>query len=214
MVIDESINVITRTGNDNEPQFEGPTFTNVNLSYCAGEVRVLQSVCMMASPSVIARTQNESHGCHLWFSWSDVNVTVKNCWVGLLWEMRHGCKTSLPVPKKSQWFGKHKKNRRQKNSKQFCRQKKWCEQFLYTFISITFQGWIQYRSFCSGRTMGALVKTIKYSSMCNLTLPLTLLYSLLYLLPYLTSYFTSYLTLPYILPYLTLPYIIPYITLP
>ncbi len=35
--------------------------------------------------------------------------------------------------------------------------------FLYAFISFTFQGWIRYRSFCSGRTLGALVKTVKYS---------------------------------------------------
>ncbi len=35
--------------------------------------------------------------------------------------------------------------------------------FLYAFIWFTFQGWIQYRSFCSGRTLGVLVKTIKYS---------------------------------------------------
>ncbi len=54
--------------------------------------------------------------------------------------------------------------------------------FLYAFISFTFQGWIRYRSFCSGRTRGALVKTIKYSKLqiilvipvCNLTLRLTL----------------------------------------
>ncbi len=35
--------------------------------------------------------------------------------------------------------------------------------YLYAFISFTFQGWIRYRSGCSGRTPGALVKTIKYS---------------------------------------------------
>ncbi len=33
--------------------------------------------------------------------------------------------------------------------------------FLYAFISFTFQVWIRYRSFCSGRTLGALVKTMK-----------------------------------------------------
>ncbi len=38
-----------------------------------------------------------------------------------------------------------------------------CLKFLYAFISFTFQDWIRYQSFCSGRTPGALVKTIKYS---------------------------------------------------
>ncbi len=97
--------------------------------------------------------------------------------------------------------------------------------FLYTFISFTFQGWIRYRSFCSGRTPGALVKTIKYLKfriilvipICNLTLHLTLPYFLLYLsirptLPYRMSYLTF--TLPYVLPYHTLPYLICYLTLP
>ncbi len=102
--------------------------------------------------------------------------------------------------------------------------------FLYAFISFTFQGWIQYRSFCTGRTPGALVKTIKYSkfwnilviSVCNLTLPLTLHLTL----PYHTSYLTlHYLTLPYhtlsepyimsyIMSYLTLPYLTLHFTLP
>ncbi len=97
--------------------------------------------------------------------------------------------------------------------------------FLYALISFTFQGWILYRSFCSGRTPEALVKTIKYLKfkiilvipVCNLTLPLTLPYHMSCLtLPYLTSY----LTLPYVLPYLTIsyvltwPYVLPYLTLP
>ncbi len=110
--------------------------------------------------------------------------------------------------------------------------------FLYAFISFTFQGWIQYRAFCSGRTPGALVKTIRYSkfriifviSVCNLTLPLTLPYFLLYLtsyliIPYVLLYFTIpylkptlCLTLPYILTYLTfyftLPYLMSYLTIP
>ncbi len=101
--------------------------------------------------------------------------------------------------------------------------------FLYAFISFTFQGWIRYRSFCSGRTPGALVKTITYSKfriilfipVCNLTLHLTFLpylticrtlpYRMSYLtLPYVLPYFTvSYLTIPYVLPHLTLPYILP-----
>ncbi len=106
--------------------------------------------------------------------------------------------------------------------------------FLYAFISFTFQGWIRYQSFCSGRTPGVLVKTIKYLKfqiilvilVCNLTLPLILPSLLLYLalphitLPYLMSYhtllyltltlpsltlFTSYLTLPYhTIPYHTI----------
>ncbi len=108
--------------------------------------------------------------------------------------------------------------------------------FLYAFISFTFQGWIRYQSFCSGRTPGMLVKTMKYLKfqiilvipVCKLTLLLTLpSFTLPYLtLPYLTlHYLTSYhtlldltltlpcLTLPYILPYLTIPYVLPYLTL-
>ncbi len=73
------------------------------------------------------------------------------------------------------------------------------EWFLYAFISFTFQGWIRYQSFCSKRTPGALVKTMKYLKfriilvipVCNFTLP--------YLLPY--------LTLPHINLHLTLPYV-------
>ncbi len=101
--------------------------------------------------------------------------------------------------------------------------------FLYTFTSFTFQGWIRYRSFCSGRTPGALVKTIKYSKfriiliipVGNLTLPLTLPYHTSYLtIRHITLHLTlHYLTLPYFtllyLPYLTLPYLtIPYLTIP
>ncbi len=79
--------------------------------------------------------------------------------------------------------------------------------FLCAFISFTFQGWIQYPSFCSGRTMGALVKTFKNSkfriilviSVCSLTLPLTL--------PYFLPYLTIYLTLPYLMSYLNIPYL-------
>ncbi len=83
--------------------------------------------------------------------------------------------------------------------------------FLYTFISFTFQGRNRYRSFCSGRTLGALVKTIKYSKLrsfilvilvCNLTLHLTL------------PYFLPYLTIPYVLPHLTLSCVLFYLTLP
>ncbi len=104
--------------------------------------------------------------------------------------------------------------------------------FLCSFISFTFQGSIQYLSFCSGRTPGALVKTIKYSkfriicviSVCNLTLPLTLPYHTSYLtLPYITLHLTlHYLTLPYLNPtylmsyltsYFTLPYVLLYLTL-
>ncbi len=80
------------------------------------------------------------------------------------------------------------------------------------------------RSFCSGRTPEALVKTINYSKfriilvipVCNLTLPFTLPYFLLYLSPYLTfPYITLHITLHYLtLPYLTLPYLtLPYHTL-
>ncbi len=104
--------------------------------------------------------------------------------------------------------------------------------FLYAFISFTFQGWIRYWSFCSGRTPGTLVKTIIYSKfriilvipVCNLTLHrwrltlpyltlpyLTLCLTLSYILPYLRSYLTPYFTLPYRLP--TLPYILPYLSL-
>ncbi len=97
----------------------------------------------------------------------------------------------------------------------------WPFALLYAFISLTFQGWIWYRSFCSGRTPEALVKTIKYSNfriilvipVRNLTLHLTLPY-----LPYLTipcrvSYLTLCLTLPYHTLRLTLPYLRSYLTL-
>ncbi len=68
--------------------------------------------------------------------------------------------------------------------------------FLYAFISFTFQGWIRYQLFCSGRTPGALVKTIKYSkSRIILVIPVSNLTLLL----------TLNLTLSYVLPYLTLP---------
>ncbi len=89
--------------------------------------------------------------------------------------------------------------------------------FLYAFISFTFQGWIRYPLFFSGRTLGALVKTIKCSKfwiivipVCNLTLPLTLPYFLLYLFPYLIIHLIlPYLTIPYVLPYLTISYLNP-----
>ncbi len=108
--------------------------------------------------------------------------------------------------------------------------------FLYAFISFTFQGWIRYGSFYSGRTPGALVKIIEYSKFLiilgsasknyqifeilnqsryfsmlryftsNLTLRLTLP-----TLPYPTLCLTLLLTLPYfVLPYLTLRFILPY----
>ncbi len=115
--------------------------------------------------------------------------------------------------------------------------------FLYTFISFTFQGWIRYQSFCSGRILGALVKTMKYLKfriilvipVRNLALPLTFpsflpYFTSYFTLPYFTipycnlilcltlPYFMSYLTLHPILPYLTLsltlPYILPYLTIP
>ncbi len=48
---------IMRAENANERWFGGPTFTNIDLSYCDGEVRVLQSVRTLGSPTVIARTK-------------------------------------------------------------------------------------------------------------------------------------------------------------
>ncbi len=87
--------------------------------------------------------------------------------------------------------------------------------FLYAFISFTFQGWIRYQSFCSGRTLGALMKTMKYLkfriilviTVCNLTLPLTLPHILPYISLHLTSHYcTSCLTLPYHTLCLTLLY--------
>ncbi len=111
--------------------------------------------------------------------------------------------------------------------------------FLYTFISFTFQVLIRYRSFCSGRTPRALIKTIKYSNYwiilgitgknhskfqiilvipgCKLTLNLTLPYFFYLTLPYVLPYHTipyvlPHLTLPYVLPYITVPYVLPYLT--
>ncbi len=131
-----------RAGNDNERQFEGPISTSVDLSYCDGEVRVLKSMCTMGSPSVIAGKQNESHGCRPWFFWSDTNVMVKKCWIGLLQEMRRGCITSPPALKRSRWFEKNLKNRRQKNSKLFCGQTKWCAQFLGMWRRVIWQEYL------------------------------------------------------------------------
>ncbi len=69
---------------------------------------------------------------------------------------------------------------------------------LYAFISFTFQGLIRYRSFWSGRTQEALVKTIKYSKF----------WIILVIPVYVTlPYFLSYLTIPYLLPHLTSPYV-------
>ncbi len=99
----------------------------------------------------------------------------------------------------------------------------WYDLVIIDLISFTFQSWILYPSFCSGRMPGALVKTSKYSKfriilgipVRNFTLPLTLPYFIRSTLPYLTFYLTLCLTLPYLtLPYLTLPYLTSYLALP
>ncbi len=57
---------------------------------------------------------------HLIF-WTNTNVTVKKCWVGLLCMMRHGCITSPPPPKRSRCFWKNQRTVAEKNSTLFCR---------------------------------------------------------------------------------------------
>ncbi len=93
--------------------------------------------------------------------------------------------------------------------------KQFCFYFYTLLFHLLFKVKFNIDPFCSGRTPGALVKTIKYSkfqiilfiSVCNFTFYLTLPYILPYLTLRLTlHYLTSYLTLPYVLPYFTLPY--------
>ncbi len=107
----------------------GDSFSRMSISRIVTEKLWFCKVCARWIPHQLSPEHRTNCMAAALAFWSDANMTVKKCWVGLLQEMRHRCITSLPAPKRSRWFGKNPKNHRQKNSKLFCRQTKRCARF-------------------------------------------------------------------------------------
>ncbi len=95
----------------------GDPLSQMSISRIVTENLQFRKVCAQWVP--ISYRQNTKRIARLpsLIFWSNTNVMVKKCWVGLLREMRHGCIISLSTPKRSWWFEKNPKNRRQKKFK-------------------------------------------------------------------------------------------------